>query len=384
MKGGYRSGNHVLRAISITLAVLCILAGITLALILPNISINESNIKVLRIPFTQHVIALEEIPVTDPTQTEAPPPEAEDPVHPAEGTTYQERIERAVLLPYHMMFDASAVDAFLASIQGRGVNTVIIEAKAPSGALAFSSKNPLAEGASAPTNDALLALKSKLNGAGYAVVASFSCFRDNILPRSREELGLKTADGTLWGDTMRYAWLDPYSEDSHVYLISLISELYQLGFHEILLCNLSFPSAQDANLIVYDEGKEDESEKQARIDQFLFQLAGSIDGLTDLSLAVRYDAAEGQTMQSFSNFFYRIYLPLSGGEENAVIDETPIIEFSALLGEGTLPYRLVPLYSLSERTSGEAYSMMKEASMYGVGYCYESPDGVYDPLLFQK
>jgi len=382
MKRGYRSGNHVIRRISITLAVLCLLAGITLALILPNISINESNLKVLRIPFTEHIILLENAPFNDPSQVAEKPANAEEPVRPVEGVTYQERIERAVFLPYHMMFDTEAVDTFLASIQNQGVNTVVIEVKAPSGALAFASQNPLAEEASAESNDALLALKQTLRDAGYAVVASFSCFRDNTLPKTHEEWGLKTNEGVLWGDSMRYTWLDPYSEDAQVYLISLLSELYDLGFCEILLQNLSFPIAADTNLISYGEGEGSESEKQTRIDQFLFQLGSFAGERADLSLSARFDAAEGQSMQSFANSFYRIYLPLANGEEEAV-EHTPITEFSALLGEGTLPYRLVPLISLSERTSTEAFSMKNESSVYGVGYLFESPDGAYDPLLFQ-
>ncbi|MBQ3054977.1 MAG: hypothetical protein IJC88_02625 [Oscillospiraceae bacterium] len=382
MSRGYRSGNHIVRRISITLAVLCVLAGILLAIILPNISINDANLKVLRIPFTDQFILLENAPFNDPSQVEAKPADTEEPVRPVEGTTYQERIERAVFLPYHLMFDPAAVDAFLASIGGQEVNTVVIEVKSPSGALAFASQNPLSEGASAESNEPLLALKTKLNEAGYAVVASFSCFRDNALSKSHEEFGLKNQDGALWGDSMRYAWLDPYSEDVQVYLLSLLSELYDLGFHEILLQNLSFPIGTDTNLILYDEGKDTEAEKQTRIDQFLFQLGSFAADRAELSLSVRFDAAEGQSMQSFANSFYRIYLPLSSGESGG-IDHTPITEFSALLGEGTLPYRFVALISLSERTSNEAFAMKAETADYGIGYYFESQDGGYDPLLFQ-
>ena len=382
MKRGYRSGNHVMRRINITLAVLCVLAGIFLALILPNISINEQNIKVLNLPFTERVIILENAPFNDPSQVEAPPVEpVPEPIAPAEGATYQERIERAVFLPYHMMFDTAAVDSFLASIRDTGVNTVIIEVKAPSGALAFVSQTPHA--LSAESNAPLLALKAKLNQAGYAVVASFSCFRDNALPRSRPELGFATRDGALWEDSMRYTWLNPYPEDSQVYLISLLSEVYGLGFHEILLSNLSFPSVSGAELIAFDPGKEAVSEMQARIDQFLFQLGGFADERADLSLSVRYDGADGQTMPSFVNSFYRLYLPMESGVSEP-IEHAPIIEFSALLGEGTLPYRLVPCYSLTERASNEVFAMKNETADYGVGFFFDSPEGVYDPILFQK
>lgn len=382
MSRGYRKSSLLAQRIGITLFVLCVVAGIVLALLMMNIEINEENLKVLKIPFTDHVIALES---PAPAVVEEPIPEpdkTEDAFLPAEGTSYQERIERSVVLPYHMMFDGKAVDDFLTRLSGTNVNTVIIEAKPANGTLAFVSSSPLAGEANAEKNDALLALKAKIQQAGYAVVASVSCFRDNLIPRNHEMLGCKNRDGALWGDAMRYTWLDPYSEDSHVYLITLISDLYKLGFTEIVLTNLSFPIADDADLIVYEPGKETVEEKEQRLDQFLLQLGGFANGLPDLSLSVRFDGAEGQKLQTFANFFYRIYLPLMYGEETAV-DTAPIVEMSALLGEGTLPYRLVPLVSLAERPALEAYEMVKEIRPFGVGYLYDSADGVYDPILFQ-
>ena len=382
MSRGYRKSSYVAQRIGITLFVLCVLSGIVLALLMMNIEINEDNLKILRIPFTDRVIALES---PAPAVAEDPAPE-DDPVEegflPAEGTSYQERIERSVVLPHHMMFDTAKVDDFLKRLSGTNVNTVIIEAKPANGALAFVSSSPLAGEASAEKNDALLALKAKIQQAGYAVVASVSCFRDNLIPRNNEALGCKNRDGALWGDAMRYTWLDPYSEDAHVYLITLISDLYKLGFTEILLTNLSFPIAADADLIVYDPGRETVEEKEQRLDQFLLQLGGFANGLPDLSLSVRFEGAEGQNMQTFANFFYRIYLPLTNGEETAVHTD-PIIEMSAFLGEGTLPYRLVPLISLAERPALEAYEMVKEMKPFGTGYLFDSADGVYDPVLFQ-
>lgn len=380
MSKGYRKSSYVMQKLGITLLVLCVLAGIALAVLMNRISINEQNIKVLKLPFTDRVIALES---PAPKVPETPPEEkVEEVFRPEEGTTYQERIERSVLLPYHMMFDGKAVDDFLAKLAGTEVNTIIIEAKPASGKLAFVSSSPLAKEASADGNDALLALKTKLHNAGYAVVASVSCFRDNLVPRNEEEMGCENRDGALWGDAMRYTWFNPYSEDAHVYLITLISDLYKLGFTEILLTNVSFPIAEDADLIVYDKGKETAEEKKTRIDQFLLQLGGFANGLTDLSLSVRFDAAEGQDAQTFANFFYRIYLPVTHGQETA-LDAAPIVEFNAMLGEGTLPYRLVPVVSLAERPALEAYEMVKELTPYGMGYLFDSAEGVYDPVLFQ-
>ncbi len=382
MSRGYRKSSYVAQRIGITLFVLCVLSGIVLALLMMNTEINEENLKVLKIPFTDYVIALES---PAPAVAEEPGPDTdrtEEVFLPAEGTSYQERIERSVVLPHHMMFDATAVDDFIARLSGTNVNTVIIEAKPANGSLTFVSSSPLAGEANAENNDALLALKAKLQQAGYSVVASVSCFRDNLVPRNNEALACKNRDGALWGDAMRYAWLDPYSEDAHVYIITLISDLYKLGFTEIMLTNLSFPSASDADLIVYDPGKETAEEKELRIDQFLLQLGGFANGLPDLSLSVRFDGAEGQKMQNFANFFYRIYLPLEHGEET-LVNTNPIIELSSLLGEGTLPYRLVPLISLAERPALEAYEMAKETKKFGTGYLFDSADGVYDPVLFQ-
>lgn len=381
MYHGYRKPSHALRVWIILLAVLCILAAIVLVVLLQSISIDENNVKVLRIPFTDRVISLE-----GDAPTAAPEPEPEPEPEPAASTApvASERIETSVLIPYSVLFDEAKRDALLHALRGSQINTVVLEVKPVSGKLAFPGSHVLAKPASAESAVPLTTLRDTLTAAGYQVVASVSCFRDNLAPRDNPALACQNRDGTLWGDAMRYTWLNPYSADVRAYLTALVSDLYALGFHEIRLTDLSFPVAEDADLIQYEDGQDILAAKREQISAFLNELAEAADGLPDLTLSARYDAAEGQSAQAFSNLFYRIYLPVTPDQNELGVDGAPIRELSSMLGEGSLPYRLVPVISLAGRGAQEARDLAFSVAAFGTGYHLEDPTGQYDESLFSK
>lgn len=387
MYRGYRKASHALHVWIVILAILCILATITLFVLLQNISIDENNIKVLRIPFTDHVIPLEGTSPVEPTPEATPEPEPEPepkPVVSEPNALPEERIETSVLLPASLLFDEAHLSELLEELKGSKINTLVLEVKPASGKLAFLGSDPLAKTASTDSSEPLTKLRERLIGAGYQVVASVSCFRDNLIPRDDPDLACKNQDETLWGDAKRYTWLNPYSAEARSYLAHVVSDLYALGFHEIRLTDLSFPVAEDANLIAYESGKDTSASKQAELETFLGELGKSIGESSDLTLSVVYTGAEGQSAQAFTNFFYRIYLPVAPVQNGHSIDGTPIREFSSMLGEGNLPYRLVPIISLKDRSAQDAYDLAFSVSTFGTGYHLEDSSGTYDEILFPK
>jgi len=114
--------------------------------------------------------------------------------------------------------------------------------------------------ASAPHNpaavaeDTAAALTEWLAGE-MDTIARISCFRD---PRAAnadvEGLGLKNTGGYIFYDGSNSQWLDPAKPAARQYLCEIAKEAAELGFHEILLTDVSYPTEGKVDKIAYGEG----------------------------------------------------------------------------------------------------------------------------------
>lgn len=80
------------------------------------------------------------------------------------------------------------------------------------------------------------------------VIARVSSLRDYVTAAENNAYGLKTASGALYADTGDYGlgyWLDPTSSSVQSYLISIVNELKNKGFDEVVLQNFRFPSSSE-------------------------------------------------------------------------------------------------------------------------------------------
>lgn len=101
------------------------------------------------------------------------------------------------------------------------------------------------------------ALRALLNGDGHSI-ARISCLRDGSVARANvETMGLKNTGGFVFYDGNNENWLDPAKEATRSYLSALAVECADLGFDEILLTDLSYPTAGKLDKIAYgDPGSE--------------------------------------------------------------------------------------------------------------------------------
>ena len=143
----------------------------------------------------------------------------------------------AVLLPESALTDGSAQTL----VEQAGCTAALFDMKSDQGELAFVSASPLAvtAGVSAPAgrNEAITALNAQ---EGLYTVARISCFRDNTMPRYRNDLALRSSGGN-WLDSDGIRWLSPAYEENRQYITDLCLELAGLGFDEILLDYAAFP-----------------------------------------------------------------------------------------------------------------------------------------------
>ncbi|GAB1402526.1 hypothetical protein MASR1M68_14370 [Elusimicrobiota bacterium] len=73
-------------------------------------------------------------------------------------------------------------------------------------------------------------------------IARIVVFRDNVMPRKRPDLAVKTPEGELWEDYKNITWLDPYNQDAKDYVLDLAEKTADIGFDEIQFDYIRFPS----------------------------------------------------------------------------------------------------------------------------------------------
>lgn len=97
------------------------------------------------------------------------------------------------------------------------------------------------------------ALPNLLNGEAYRI-ARLSCLWDGSVARANvETMGLKNTGGFLFYDGSNTNWLDPAKEATRAYLSALAVECADMGFDEILLTDLSYPTEGKLDKIAYGD-----------------------------------------------------------------------------------------------------------------------------------
>lgn len=155
-------------------------------------------------------------------------------------------------------------------------------------------------------------LMTLLSGERYAI-ARLSCLRDGGAARENlETMGLENTGGYIFYDGNNENWLDPGKADTVDYLAALAQECAALGFDEILLTGLAYPT----------EGK---------LDKIAFAVP---DGETDGSRAETL-AALLRTLRETLPADVKLSLELAEPVlENGGVDETAGIDLWGLL----MPY----------------------------------------------
>ncbi len=132
------------------------------------------------------------------------------------------------------------VDALLKKTE---LNSVVIDIR-DSGIMYFKTPLELAEKSGAHQ---VAVVKPKelmkfLSERRIYPIARVACFRDNFVPKRFPDLAVRKADGSLWRDRAGNTWLDPYNRKNWDYLGAIVDFALDLGFPEIQLDYVRFPS----------------------------------------------------------------------------------------------------------------------------------------------
>ena len=94
-------------------------------------------------------------------------------------------------------------------------------------------------------------------------IARLPAFRDYFYGLNHVPDGLPTAGGYLWMDDERCYWLNPASQGTMSYLVSIVTELKSAGFDEVVFTDFRFP---DTTSVVF---KSDKNEALAQAAELL-------------------------------------------------------------------------------------------------------------------
>lgn len=135
-----------------------------------------------------------------------------------------------------------------------GINTIVIDAKGDRGFLGWESDHPDAE-------------RNEVNGVGemsvgevlelakardFYVIARVVVFKDNPLAFAQPERAVRRADNSVWIDGEELGWANPLREANWDYNAALARELAGMGFDEINLDYIRFPTDGDIDAIQWE------------------------------------------------------------------------------------------------------------------------------------
>lgn len=169
-----------------------------------------------------------------------------------------------------------------------------------------------------------------VEGASGAI-ARVSCFHDpKAANHDVESRGLKNTGGYIFYDGGNSQWLDPGKKDARTYLTEIIREASELGFDEILLTDVSYPTVGKLDKIAYTYQDANATASEGRRENlalFLKEVRAALPENVVLSLELDADTiragehdAAGQDLDELAALVDRIYAPTTAAEAPALAE----------------------------------------------------------------
>lgn len=251
----YRGRRSKGKAALAVLLVLVILAALAVLLLQRHIVYDETGAPRLEVPWSrdtaEDVSPADRVPELDLVVQPPKTPEVHGVFLPAGPLTRQ--VREAALA------EAPQCDA-VAVVLKDGAGTVYAEL--PS---AVAGSVELAE-------DTASAL-TELTAGELWTIAALSCFRDpGAASADPAGMGLMTTNGSPFRDGGNSLWLDPARPAARQYVCALAVEAAELGFDELLLTDVGYPTSGRLERIAYSD-----AEKLEALEQLLEELRAALE-----------------------------------------------------------------------------------------------------------
>jgi len=228
-------------------------------------------------------------------------------------------------------------------------NALVLQMKTSSGQLSYKSSVKTADSfgvnGTSEIADTIASIKED-KGSEIWLVAQLSCCVDTLMAQRNSPVALKSADGSSYTDSSG-GWIDPYNSEYRTYIVNLATELYGMGFDEILLSDVTQPNVS-ADQLSYSGTSADTSSTESAVTNFAVAVSRSIRSLGARVSAVAMRSAivqsdegwGGQNIEVFCKMFDRIYCYTDS--ENYELYQGALTSYITV---GNVQYRFVPIYS---------------------------------------
>jgi hypothetical protein len=298
----YRGRTPKWKPVLAVFLVLVILASISVMLLQKYVVYDEAGM---------HKIVL---PWEEGGAEEMGPEDFELTIQTADGDAERDiRVIRGYILPLHPdpeMWSLAARQA--KEVLGEDCNTVVMTLKDHEGNIYFDSAAALPDTVQFEEDVTNPPLDAAASGLIWEhSIARISCFHDpKAANRETETMGLMNTGGFLFYDGNNSQWLDPAKEGARKYLCEISREAAEMGFKEILLTDVSYPTEGKLDKIAY--GEKDPAENLVEFLREMKQTLAPYGAVlsVELSEQVILDSGEslgGQELASIAAQVDRIY-----------------------------------------------------------------------------
>lgn len=173
--------------------------------------------------------------------------------------------------------DDNLWNQLLELVESSDANAVVLDVKDNTGLVRYDTQVPLANEIGA--NDSTYDIKARLNDLkerGIYAIARVVVFEDPVLANARPDLAIKDKNtGGLWTTWDGLAWVNAMNPAVWQYNIDIAVEVAKMGFNEIQLDYIRFPT--DGPLDTADYGVEfTEATRTEAITNFLHQMRAAV------------------------------------------------------------------------------------------------------------
>ncbi|MCC7352339.1 MAG: carboxypeptidase regulatory-like domain-containing protein [Anaerolineae bacterium] len=178
---------------------------------------------------------------------------------------------RGIYLGFGFLSSTKKMTEYLDFVaQSPVLNSITVDVKSDRGRLGWDSQVAVAKQIGAPQKMevSLRDLTKWAHEREIYVVARMVIFKDHPLANKIPEWGVHRANGTIWIDGEELAWANPYLSAVWQYNIDLAREVAAMGFDEIQMDYVRFPSDGDIGAIVYPGIDNNEENRTASIREF--------------------------------------------------------------------------------------------------------------------
>ena len=194
-----------------------------------------------------------------------------------------------------------------------GFNALVVTLKGETGVLYYQS-NYAAEGAKDSQALARETLSARLGEErDWTAVAALNCFHDTYYAfANMAGAGICQSSGYIWYDNTNTHWLDPSKEGTRTHLYGLAQECVDMGFEELLLRGLAYPTQGKQYKIDYSDLPVS---KEEALENFLIGLREALGEGTAISIELDEtlilegsDATSGQDISRLIPLVDRVYV----------------------------------------------------------------------------